>query len=88
MFTSKLKASVKLVSVDQLDFFVAGIMSFSCHCTLHLGIIIFIPANKINATVINGRFLSHILECDSPMGMENGNISDSALKAFSEVFAH
>ena len=26
-----------------------------------------------------------ILDCGSPMGMEDGNISDSALKASSEV---
>ena len=76
---------ISCTDVDQLDFFVAGIISFSCHCTLHLGIIIFIRT-KLNATV-NERFLSYILECDSPMGMENGNISDSALKAFSEVSA-
>ena len=29
--------------------------------------------------------LYNILDCDSPMGMENGTIPDSALKASSEV---
>ena len=30
-------------------------------------------------------FLPNVLDCGSPMGMENGNILDSALKASSEV---
>ena len=48
------------------------------------GIIIFILTRK-KQLFSNRRFLSHILDCDSPMGMENENISDSALKASSEV---